>query len=199
MPMQQPTEKLPKHRFKLGAAETRAGVKLCDVLGCGQPMSATIHHLIDKEELKVNKGVLPTMVPRFTRDQMLMAMAELVRKRSTCLRGQIGVVIARDGRVVSTGYNGSPPGFDHCTDVGCEPEDGCERTIHAESNALIFAAKHGVSVDGASMYSTHSPCRICAQLIVGAGITEFYYVRAYREERLDILTEGKVRIVRVEP
>jgi dCMP deaminase len=194
-PLAQPTEVLPKHQFKEGSFISRGGVKFCDVPGCGRPMSDLVHHILDKASPGQPEEVLPVGVPRFTRDQLLMGMAELVRRRSTCLRGQVGVVIARDGRVVSTGYNGSPPGFAHCTDVGCEPADGCERTIHAESNALVFAARNGVATDGAAMYSTHSPCRVCAQLIVAGGIVEFHYMRAYREERLDILTAGKIKIV----
>lgn len=194
MPFPQPIDVIPKHRFVEGASASKDGkIKYCDVPGCGQPMSAVIHHLINTGE------EWPKGMPRFTRDDMLMAMAETVRKRSTCLRGQVGVVIARDGRIVSMGYNGSPPGVDHCTEVGCEPEDGCERTIHAEANALVWAARAGITTEGAVMYSTHSPCRTCAQLIASAGIEEFMYVRPYRAERLDILTASKVKVTRIEP
>jgi dCMP deaminase len=92
------------------------------------------------------------------------------------------------------GYNGSPPGQPHCTEVGCEPETGCERTIHAEANAIAWAARAGVPTEEATMYSSHSPCRHCAQLIAACGIEEFVYLENYREERLDILTDSKILV-----
>lgn len=206
-PLPQPTEQLPKHAFKEGPYVSPNGkVKFCEVPGCGRPMSNGIHHLIDKAE---GDTTLPQGVPRFTRVDMLMAVTEIVRRRATCNRGQVGVVIAREGRMISSGYNGSPPGMPHCTDVGCEEltlwdgsvptpqavELGCQRTIHAEANALVWAARAGASTIGASMYSTHSPCRACAMLVVSAGITELVYARPYRQERLDILTDGGVKTI----
>lgn len=208
-PHPQPTEEVPKHVFKEGSLISRAGVKFCDIPGCGRPMSDRIHHPIEKGP----NELLPTSIPRITRDEMLVSVAEIVRRRSTCLRGQVGVVIAQNGRVVSLGYNGSPPSMPHCTEVGCDEltlydveegvskekhELGCQRAIHAEANAIAWAARAGVSVTGGTMYSTHSPCRTCAGLVVSAGIASFYYVRSYRAERLDILEAGKVKVVKVE-
>ena len=109
-----------------------------------------------------------------------LEMAKLVGSRSTCDRGRAGCVIVRNKQVLVTGYAGSPTGLPHCDDVGHEFEerihsDGkvtkhCIRTIHAEQNALIQAALHGVSVDKATLYCTMTPCYACAKLIVNAGI-----------------------------
>lgn len=209
-----PTSTLKKHRFQPGGGESRHGdVKYCDVANCGLPMSHRVHHPIEKGV----DEVLPQGVPRLMRDDMLMGVAELLRGRSTCLRGQVGVVIAMNGRIVATGYNGAPPGMPHCTEVGCDEltlyeaagvegprilgekhELGCQRAIHAEANAIAWAARAGVAVSGGTMYSTHSPCRTCAGLIISSGIGSFYYTRSYRVERLDLLAEGKVKVVKVE-
>lgn len=192
-----------KHVFRKGNGAA------CDVAGCGRLMSDVIHHIVDKSE---GDAVLPTTIKRSSRDDMLVSIAEIVRERSTCLRGQVGVVIGHNGRIISMGYNGSPPGMDHCLDVGCEPSDpvnefdlvtdedrlslfGCQRTIHAEANAIAWAARAGTPIAGTTMYSTHSPCGKCAQLIVSAGIGRFVYTRSYRAERLDILEAGNVKIV----
>lgn len=121
-----------------------------------------------------------------------MQVAHLFAEQSTCNRGNVGAVIVQDRRIVSTGYNGSPPGAPHCLDVGCEPEDGCLRTIHAEANALLWAARHGVKLEGATMYSTHAPCLTCAQAIVQSGIIKFVYASDYRKARLEILYEAGV-------
>jgi len=124
------------------------------------------------------------MVERPSRDEMLMRIAAVVSERGTCNRLQVGAVIAREGRVISTGYVGSAPGSDHCLDVGDElgPDGGCIRTIHAESNAIAFAARSGFSTDGADLYCTHSPCYACAKLLVSAGIRRVVYEIAYRDE-----------------
>lgn len=134
---------------------------------------------------------------RQTHDEMFTAMALLVAGRSTCNRGQVGAVIVQDRRPVSIGYNGAPPGMKHCTEVGCDPEDGCERTIHGEANAIAWAARAGISVEGTTMYSTHSPCRSCANLILAAGITRFVYSYDYRLGRLDILDLANIQIEQV--
>ena len=135
-------------------------------------------------------------MPRPTHAEMFMAMAWLVSARSTCNRGQVGAVIVDDRRPVSIGYNGAPPRMKHCTEVGCDPEDGCERTIHAEANAIAWAARRGISVEGATMYSTHSPCRMCANLIASAGIDAFIYDTEYRLGRLDILDAVNIKVLK---
>ena len=104
-------------------------------------------------------------------DEYFMTIARDVATRGTCLRRHVGAVVVRDRRILSTGYNGSPPGQKHCTEVGCRLEEGrCIRTLHAEQNALIQAALHGVSTQNAILYATCRPCHVCARMIVGAGI-----------------------------
>lgn len=109
-------------------------------------------------------------------------MAVVTSARSTCKRASVGSVIAKDGRIISTGYVGSPSGLAHCTDVDClqGPDGGCVRTVHAEANAITFAARHGISTDGSTLYSTHSPCGSCAKLIINAGIVRVVYDQRYR-------------------
>lgn len=127
-----------------------------------------------------------------------MGVAWLLSKRSTCERGQVGAVIVKDDRIISTGYNGAPPGMPHCIDVGCDMEDGCQRAIHAEANAIAFAARNGVSVHEASVYCTHSPCIACAQLMLSAGIVAYYYVREYRlRTGLELLDKGNLIVKRL--
>lgn len=118
---------------------------------------------------------------RITRNEMFMAMASTVSLRGTCERAKVGCVIVRDGRIVSMGYNGSPPGALHCQAVPelCR-EDGCRNAIHAEANAVCWAARIGVSTEFASLYTTHAPCPACAQLVVAAGIAQVYYKHDYR-------------------
>lgn len=116
-------------------------------------------------------------------------------EQSTCNRAHVGAVIVQDNRIVSCGYNGSPPGQDHCLDVGCEPEDGCLRTIHAELNAIVWAARHGTALKGATMYSTHAPCLTCAQAIAASGITTFMYETPYRLQREDILKDSGIEVI----
>jgi dCMP deaminase len=105
-----------------------------------------------------------------------MRIAFEVATRATCLRRHVGAVIVRDKRILSTGYNGSPPGQAHCTDAGCLIEDGrCIRTLHAEQNALMQAALHGVSTHGGTLYGTCRPCHVCARMIVAAGIVRVVF------------------------
>lgn len=109
-------------------------------------------------------------------DEYFLSIAREVATRATCLRRHVGAVIVRDRRILCTGYNGSPPGQPHCLDVGCLLEAGrCIRTLHAEQNALIQAALHGVSTKGASLYVTCRPCHVCARMVVGAGIVRVVF------------------------
>jgi len=114
-----------------------------------------------------------------------MGIAEQAATRSTCVRKHVGAVIVRDRTVLSTGYNGSVRGLPHCEDVGCVMEDGhCITTVHAEANAILQAAKNGVSIDGAEIYTTASPCWNCFKLIANAGIRRISFGEFYREERI---------------
>jgi dCMP deaminase len=102
-------------------------------------------------------------------------------ERSSCPRLSVGVVLVRDGRIISTGYNGAPPGMAHCTEVGCDMGEGCKRAIHAEVNAIAWAARNGVSTYGATMFSTRAPCVACAQVALAAGIVQIHYDVLYRD------------------
>jgi dCMP deaminase len=114
-----------------------------------------------------------------------MEIANVVAKRGTCNRADVGAVIAREGRIISTGYVGAPAGQPHCTDVGCEigNHKGCTRTIHAEVNAIVFAARFGIATDGGTIYSLLCPCYDCAKAIVNAGIVRLVYHLEYRDSR----------------
>ncbi len=118
-------------------------------------------------------------------NQYFMNLAVQAATRSTCPRKHVGAVIVRDKSILSTGYNGSIRGAAHCTDIGCLMEAGhCIRTVHAEANALVQAASHGVRLEGAEIYVTASPCFDCFKLIANAGIRTIYYGEFYREERV---------------
>ena len=113
-------------------------------------------------------------------DQYFLSIAKQVATRSTCARAQVGAVVVRDKRILTTGYNGSPMGLPHCDDVGHLMQDGhCVRTVHAETNAVIQAALHGVSTEHASIYVTHYPCLRCALNLINAGIEQVFYGRVY--------------------
>ncbi len=105
--------------------------------------------------------------------------------RSTCNRKQVGAVIVRDRNILSTGYNGSVRGLNHCEEDGCIVENGhCTRTVHAEANAIAQAAKHGISIDGATIYTTASPCWYCFKLLANAGLTRMCFSELYRDEKI---------------
>ncbi|HTM45085.1 MAG TPA: dCMP deaminase family protein [Polyangiaceae bacterium] len=118
-------------------------------------------------------------------DEYFMNIASQVATRSTCSRKHVGAVIERDKIILATGYNGSLRGLDHCDDVGHLMEDGhCVRTVHAEANALVQAARNGVRVGEATIYVTASPCFNCFKLIANAGITRIVFGEFYRDERI---------------
>jgi len=113
-----------------------------------------------------------------------MNIARQAATRSTCDRKHVGAVIVRDKTILSTGYNGSIRGLPHCDEVGHLLEnDHCVATVHAEANAIIQAAKNGVRIDGAEIYTTASPCWNCFKLIANAGLLRVYYGEFYRDTR----------------
>ena len=113
-----------------------------------------------------------------------MNIARQVSTRSTCDRKHVGAVVVRERTILSTGYNGSIRAMPHCDDVGHDLEnDHCVATVHAEANAIIQAAKNGVQVDGAEIYTTASPCWNCFKLIANSGIRQIYYGEFYRDEK----------------
>lgn len=137
------------------------------------------------------------MRARLSRDAVNLAIAQLMSQRGTCSRARVGCVIARNGRIISTGYAGAPSGVPHCIDVGCllGPDGGCIRTSHAEAGAIAFAARHGLALEGASLYVTLSPCLTCAKLIINAGITHVFYLDCYRDgSGLELLQKAGVKI-----
>jgi len=137
---------------------------------------------------------------RPTRDEWLMRLAVVVSTRGTCERASVGAVIAREGRVISTGYVGAPSGLPHCLSVGCEigADGGCTRTVHAEANAIAFAARFGTSTDRSELYCTHSPCLACAKLIVNAGVERVVFEHPYRDASgLSLLEKAGVDIIRI--
>ena len=123
--------------------------------------------------------------PRASWDQYFMNIAKEVGTRSTCDRKHVGAVIVRDKSILATGYNGSIRGLPHCDEEGHLMEDGhCVRTVHAEANAIVQAAKNGVRIDEASIYVTASPCWGCFRLIANAGIRRIYFGEFYRDQKI---------------
>ena len=124
-------------------------------------------------------------------DDYFMSITALVARRSTCLRRDVGAVLVRERRILATGYNGAPTGMRHCLDRGClrdqlgvpsgERHELC-RGLHAEQNAIIQAALHGVSIKGAHLYCTNHPCVICVKMIVNAGIVKITYRDGYLDQ-----------------
>ena len=144
------------------------------------------------------------------REEFFLGVAQLAAKRSHCKRAQVGAVIVLDGRIISTGYNGPPSGHPHCEirpmdfenwepDLArhyiqrhphmCRGKD-CDISIHAEANAIVFAAKNGISLKGAKMFCTMSPCNNCAKLIINSGITTVFYEEEYRDNRPILFLRG---------
>jgi dCMP deaminase len=128
---------------------------------------------------------------RPTWDEYFMTIAKTVATRSTCIRRQIGAVIVKDKRILATGYNGAPSGLAHCVQIGCLREQlgvpsGTQhelcRALHAEQNAVVQAARYGISIAGATIYSTTQPCVMCAKILLNAGIIEIVYEGDYPDE-----------------
>ncbi|MFZ7119684.1 MAG: deoxycytidylate deaminase [Eubacteriaceae bacterium] len=140
-------------------------------------------------------------------DEYFLEMLEVVKKRSTCLRRQVAAIIVKDKRIIATGYNGAPTGLFHCGQVGClrekkgiasgEHHELC-RGIHAEQNAIIQSAMHGVSVKNSTIYITHSPCVLCAKMIINSGMKKIVYMGEYPDElALELLKEAGITVKRV--
>ena len=130
-------------------------------------------------------------------DEYFMELAVYASRRSTCPRKAVGAVIVRNNSVLATGYNGSVAGLEHCTDVGCLMIDNhCARTIHAEANAIIQAARLGHPIDGATLYTSAFPCWNCFKTIVNSGIVEVVYCESYRpdENVLDSISKLNYKV-----
>ena len=142
------------------------------------------------------------MAERPSWDSYFMKIAEDVSTRSTCLRRQVGAVIVKDKRILTTGYNGAPTGISHCTEQNClrmiynvpsgERHELC-RGLHAEQNAVIQAAYYGVSVKGAAIYVTHQPCSICTKMLINSGIESFIFRIPYKDNlALEMISEAGI-------
>ncbi len=148
------------------------------------------------------------MNDRPTWDEYFLDMARVIARRATCLRRQIGALLVRDKRILATGYNGPPSGLPHCDEVGClrqqlgipsgERQELC-RALHAEQNAIIQAALHGVNTRGAVLYCTNQPCVTCAKMLINAGVLRVVYEGDYPDElSLEMLGQAGVEVVRME-
>ena len=137
------------------------------------------------------------METRVTWDEYFMNIARVVATRATCDRKHVGALLVRDKTILSTGYNGSIRGLPHCSDAGHMMEDGhCVRTVHAEANAIIQAARNGVAIDGATIYTTASPCWPCFKLIANAGLSAISFGEFYREPRiLEYAERAGIRLI----
>lgn len=146
------------------------------------------------------------MRPRPTWDEYFLEMAHVVARRSTCLRRSVGAVLVRDKRILATGYNGAPSNLSHCEDVGClrdemgiPPGERTElcRGLHAEQNAIIQGALHGVSLQGSVLYCTTQPCVTCAKMLINAGVGRVVYEGDYPDRlALEMLEQAGVELVR---
>jgi dCMP deaminase len=130
-------------------------------------------------------------------DEYFIEVARTVATRATCPRASVGAVVVRDHRILTTGYNGAPRQVEHCSELGCEMRnDHCVRTMHAEANAIVQGALHGVSLTGSTVYCTHQPCLNCSKLLISAGITRIVYEHAYPDPlAAKLLAEAGVAVV----
>ena len=144
--------------------------------------------------------------PRLSWDEYFMEIAQLVARRSTCLRRQVGAVLVKDKKILATGYNGAPTGLEHCLDVGClrerlnipsgERHELC-RGLHAEQNAIIQAAYHGVSIRDSTLFCTNLPCSICIKMVINAGIKSVVYLNGYADDlSLDLIAKSGVKLIK---
>jgi len=138
-------------------------------------------------------------------DQYFMDITRLVATRSTCLRRQVGAVLVKGRNILASGYNGVPSGITHCDADGClrarlnvpsgERHELC-RGLHAEQNSIIQAARHGVNIDGATLYCTTMPCIICTKMIINAGIVRIIYAEGYADELArEMISEAAIEVL----
>jgi dCMP deaminase len=137
-----------------------------------------------------------------------MEIAQIVSKRSTCVRRNVGALIVKNKQILATGYNGAPIGLKHCMEVGCvrdqmgiasgERHELC-RGLHAEQNAIIQAAYHGVTINKAHLYCTHLPCSICIKMLINSGIEKVFYLDGYPDDlSLKMIEESSIHIEKVD-
>ena len=138
-------------------------------------------------------------------DDYFMDIAQLISTRSTCLRRKVGAVLVKDRRILTSGYNGAPTGLRHCLETGCLRErlnipsgqrhELC-RGLHAEQNAIIQGALHGIRLKGSVLYCTHTPCSVCARMIINAGIKSVVFAQGYPDDLAgELLSESDVEVI----
>ncbi len=153
----------------------------------------------------MEKTKTPQELKRPSWDEYFMSIAKLVATRATCLRRQVGAVVVKDKQMLATGYNGAPTGAEHCDKVGClrqkmgipsgQRHEIC-RALHAEQNAFLQAARHGVNLKGGTLYITIQPCSICAKMIINVGIKKVVVEGEYPDEfALNFLKEANIELV----
>ncbi len=137
-------------------------------------------------------------------DEYILKIASVVAERSTCRRHHMGAVAVKDKHILTTGYNGAPAGQKDCLELGClrdelgipsgERQEVC-RAIHAEQNVIIQAALHGVSLEGSTIYCTHTPCVLCAKMLVNARIKRFISFGKYSDDRfIELFKEAGIEV-----
>jgi dCMP deaminase len=138
-------------------------------------------------------------------DEYFMEIAQTAMKRSTCLRRSVGALLVKDKHILATGYNGVPKNLRHCSETGClrqqmnvpsgKMHELC-RGLHAEQNAIIQAALHGVPIDGATLYCTHQPCVVCAKMLINAGVKRIVFANPYPDELSEnMLAEAGLELI----
>ena len=138
-------------------------------------------------------------------DEYFMDITRLVARRSTCMRRQVGAIMVKDKNILATGYNGTPTGITHCDVTGClreqlnvpsgERHELC-RGLHAEQNAIIQAARHGINIENSVLYCTNSPCIICTKMLINAGIRKVIYLEGYADElSMEMLGEAQIEVL----
>ena len=163
----------------------------------------------DKVPLHNRRENVGKILTRPSWPEYFMDITEMVSKRSTCIRRNVGAILVKDKRILATGYNGAPAGLKHCAELGCLRENAsipsgmrhelC-RGIHAEQNVIIQAAYHGVSINGATMYCTNKPCVICSKMIINSGIRSIFYNEGYDDPLSDqMFAEAGLEIRRLSP
>lgn len=139
-------------------------------------------------------------------DDYFFEIAEIVAKRSTCLRRRVGAVLVKDKRILATGYNGAPSNVRHCFEVGCireqrnipsgERHELC-RGIHAEQNLIVQAARHGTAIAGSTLYCTNFPCSICAKMLINAGVEKIRYREGYPDPlSQELIAEAGIELIK---
>jgi len=151
---------------------------------------------VDKDE-RTKGSQIPHGAARPGWDEYFMEIARSVATRATCPRASVGALLTRSHRILTTGYNGAPRGVAHCTEIGCIlVNEHCQRATHAEANAIVQGALHGVGLEGATAYCTHQPCVNCTKLLISAGVEKIIYEKAYPDAiATQLLAEAGVACV----